>query len=219
MNQIFAVTLKLFRPRRFAALALAAFLSLLLGASTARAGCGVPYKAGAAATPLGTVANPRADDHQGDDDSRGPASIVGLWHLIYTATSSTAGPLPVPVIPPGPPSSFQFLESLKTWHGDGTEFENAFLAPAGGNICFGVWKDVGDGSVKLHHIGLMFDCATGNVSFIFTVDEKDAVARDNKTYKGNFTFKLWPPFYDQVGVGTPMQEITGTTAGTRISVD
>lgn len=219
MNQILGIALKIVRVRRFAVLALAASLALLLNASAATAGCGVPYKAGAAAAPSTAVVNPHGDDHQGDDDFHGPASIVGLWHLIYTATSSTAGPLPVPVIPPGPPSSFQFLESLKTWHADGTEFENAFLAPAGGNICFGVWKDLGEGSVKLRHIGLMFDSATGNVSYIFTVDEKDTVARDDKNYKGNFTFKLWPPFYDQVGVGTPLQEITGTTAGTRISVD
>jgi hypothetical protein len=64
----------------------------------------------------------------------------------------------------------------------------------------------------------MFD-SMGHISFIFTVDETDAVGSNDKTYKGNFTFKLWPPFFDQVGVGTPLQEITGTTAGTRIAVD
>ena len=138
--------------------------------------------------------------------------------MIYTATESTSGPLPVPVIPPGPPSSFQLVETFKTWHADGTEFENAFLPPAGGNICFGVWKDSGDGRAKLHHIGLMF-APDGSISNIFTVDETDAVASNDKTYKGNFTMKLWPPFYDQVGVGTPVQVIKGTTAATRITVD
>jgi hypothetical protein len=218
MNEFLAATLKILRARTFAPLALAASLALLLSASAAKAGCGVPYKAGAASAPSPAVTSPHGDDHPGGDDSHGNASIVGLWHLIYTADSSTSGPLPVPVIPPGPPSSFQFLESFKTWHSDGTEFENAFMPPTGGNICFGVWKDLGDRRVKLHHIGLMFD-SMGNISFIFTVDETDAVASNDKTYKGNFTFKLWPPFFDQVGVGTPLQEITGTTAGTRIAVD
>ncbi len=92
-------------------------------------------------------------------------------------------------------------ESFKTWHGDGTEFENAFLPPTGGNICFGVWKDLDHGSVKLHHIGLMFD-SMGRVSNIFTVDEKDTVASNGKTYSGTFDFKLWPPSFDAVGVGT-----------------
>lgn len=192
-------------------------LGLLFTASGAKAGgCAVGYKAGAAAPPIPFV-SPQVNDDQEWDGSHGHA-IVGLWHVIYTATETTSGPLPVPVIPPGPPSSFQFVETLKTWHSDGTEFENAFLPPTGGNFCYGVWKDLGDGHAKLHHIGLMF-APDGSISNIFTIDETDAVASNGKTYKGNFAMKLWPPFYDQVGVGTPVQVIKGTTAATRITVD
>jgi hypothetical protein len=210
-------TSRVLRSIRFSAIAALGAFTLLFVASGAQAGgCAVGYKAGATAPPIPFV-SPQADDHQGDYDAHGHA-IVGLWHVIYTATESTAGPLPVPVIPPGPPSSFQFLESFKTWHADGTEFENAFLPPAAGNICVGVWKDTGENSVKLHHIGLMF-APDGSISNIFTVDETDAVAANDKTYKGNFAMKLWPPFYDQVGVGTPVQVIKGTTAATRITVD
>jgi hypothetical protein len=193
-------------------------LTMLFAASSVKAGgCApLPYKAGAA--PSIPFVSPQGDDHQRSDDFNGPGSIVGLWHVIYTATESTSGPLPVPVIPPGPPTSFQFVETFKTWHSDGTEFENAFLPPTGGNICFGVWKDLGEGHVKLHHIGLMF-APDGSISNIFTVDETDTVAFNGKTYKGNFAIKLWPPFFDLVGVGTPVQEIQGTTAATRITVD
>ena len=205
------------RSGRFAAHVALVALGLLFTTSGAKAGgCAVSYKAGAA--PSIPFVSPHGDDHQRGEDSNGPASIVGLWHLIYTATDSTSGPLPVPVIPPGPPSSFQFVETFKTWHSDGTEFENAFLPPTGGNICLGVWKDLGDGRVKLHHIGLMF-ATDGSISNIFTVDETDTVASNGKTYKGNFALKLWPPFFDLVGVGTPVQEIKGTTAATRITVD
>ena len=205
------------RSGRFAAHVALVALGLLFTTSGAKAGgCAVSYKAGAA--PSIPFVSPHGDDHQRGEDSNGPASIVGLWHLIYTATDSTSGPLPVPVIPPGPPSSFQFVETFKTWHSDGTEFENAFLPPTGGNICLGVWKDLGDGRVKLHHIGLMF-ATDGSISNIFTVDETDTVASNGKTYKGNFALKLWPPFFDLVGVGTPVQEIKGTTAATRITVE
>ena len=146
---------RVLRRVRFSVIAALAAIALLFAASGANAGgCAVGYNAGATAGPIPFV-SPQADDHQDFDESHGHA-IVGLWHVIYTATESTSGPLPVPVIPPGPPSSFQFLESFKTWHADGTEFENAFLPPAAGNICFGVWKDIGEDSVKLHHIGLMF---------------------------------------------------------------
>jgi hypothetical protein len=34
-----------------------------------------------------------------------------------------------------------------------------------------------------------------------------------------FDFKLWPPNFDAVGVGTPLAEVKGSTAGTRITVD
>jgi hypothetical protein len=209
--------LRVLRSSRFTAIVVLAALGLLFAAGGAKAGgCPVGYKAGASAPPIPFV-SPQSADHQDDYDAHGHA-IVGLWHVIYTATETTSGPLPVPVIPPGPPSSFQFLESFKTWHADGTEFENAFLPPAGGNICFGVWKDTGDNSVKLHHIGLMF-APDGSISNIFTVDETDAVASNGKTYKGSFAMKLWPPSFDLVGVGTPVQEIKGTTAATRITVD
>ena len=208
---------QVFRSRRFFTLVALLGLGLLFTTSGAKAGgCAVGYKAGATAPSIPFV-SPQGNGHQEDEDFNGHA-IVGLWHVIYTATESTSGRLPVPVIPPGPPSSFQFLESFKTWHADRTEFENAFLPPAAGNICFGVWKDTGEGRVKLHHIGLMF-APDGSISNIFTVDETDAVASNDKSYKGNFDFKLWPPSFDLVGVGTPVQEIKGTTAATRITVD
>src|SRR5580700_6808124 len=158
------------------------------------------------------------------------AFVIGTWPRWQK------GPLPVPVIPPGPPSSFQFVETFKTWHSDGTEFENAFLPPAGGNICFGVWKDLGDGRVKLHHIGLMFN-TDGNppayvgappeyVTNVFTVDETDKVAPNSKTYSGYFDVKLYLPSAcaesaagSYTCTGTPLAEVTGTTFGTRITVD
>jgi len=209
MNKM--IIFRAFRRERFSALVALLGLGLLFTASGAKAtGCGIPYKTGAA--PSIPFLRPQQDaslNHQEGEDSNKHASVVGLWHLIYTATSASG---------PFPPTPFQFLESFKTWHADGTEFENAFLPPSGGNICFGVWKDLGHGSVKLHHIGLMF-APDGSISNIFTQDETDAVASNGKTYKGHFDIKLWPPFFDLVGVGTPVQEIKGTTAATRITVD
>jgi len=198
------------RRERFAALIALVGLGFLFTASSAKADCGLLSKTGAAPSiPFLSSSEQETSNHQDDEKSNKHASIVGLWHLIYTATSASG---------PFPPTPFQFLESFKTWHADGTEFENAFLPPTGGNICFGVWKDLGHGNVKLHHIGLMFD-SQGLVSHLFTVDEHDTVASDGKTYSGTFDFKLWPPSFDAVGVGSPLAEVTGTTAGTRIAVD
>jgi hypothetical protein len=191
---------------RLAAVAALLALGLLFSASGAKAGCGLPYKVGAA--PFVT-SQEQDDSWGGDPDGR---TIVGLWHLNYTGTYDDN-------FPPGhpAPTPFPFLESYKTWHADGTEFENAFLPPAGGNICFGVWRDLGHGTVKLHHIGLMFD-STGAVSNTFTIDETDTVSPSGKTYAGTFDFKLFGPT-DVYGTGTPISEVKGTTSGTRIGVD
>lgn len=217
------------RRAQFAALVALLGLGLLFTAAGVKAaGCSpLPYKAGAA--PSIPFVSPKTDakslDHEEGEEWDRP-TIVGLWHVIYTAKSAP----PPPAFPPTP---FQFAESLKTWHADGTEFENAFLPPA--NLCFGVWKDLGDGRVKLHHIGLMFG-TEGNppalvgtppeyVTNIFTVDETNKVAPDGKTYKGTFEFKLYLPTActDSAGTytctGTPLAEITGTTLGTRFTVD
>lgn len=209
MNQI---TLKIVRSGRFCALVALVGLGLLFTVSRANAsGCAVPYKAGTGAVHASAIpfVSPHADGEWNEQ-----ATIVGLWHVNYTANSDDN-------FPPGgpyPPTPFLFLESFKTWHADGTEFENAFLPPAGGNICYGVWKDLGRGSVKLHHIGLMFN-SDGSLAAIFTNDEKNTVAYDGKTYKGIFDFKLWPPSYDAVDVGKPIAEVKGTIAATRITVD
>jgi hypothetical protein len=192
---------------RLAAVAIAIAAVLLLGASGAKAGCALPTTG--KHSPMAAWPGYRETS-----EWSGPATIVGLWHVIYKGDYDYN-------FPPGgpyPPVPFIFLESFKTWHADGTEFENAFLSPEGGNICFGVWKEETERCVKLHHIGLMFT-SEGKVSSIFTVDETDTVAPDGKSYSGTFDFKLWPPSYDAVGKGTPISEVRGSTAATRITVD
>ena len=200
-----------FRRERLAALVALVGLGLLFTASSAKADCGLLLsKNGAPSIPFLNPSGRATSNHQDEDEkSNKHVSIVGLWHVVYTATTASG---------PFPPTPFQLVESLKTWHADGTEFENAFLPPTGGNICFGVWKDLGHGSVKLHHIGLMFD-SQGHVSNIFTQDETNTVASNGKTYSGTFDFKLWPPSFAAVGVGNPLAEVTGTIAATRITVD
>lgn len=195
------------RSARFCALVALVTLGLLFAARCASAGgCAVPYAVGAPI--LSPLTNPRLANEPNQ-----PATFVGLWHLNYTATYDDNFPPDQPATPP-----FPFLESYKTWHADGTEFENAFLPPTGGNICFGVWKHLDHGTVKLHHVGLMFDAVTGAVANVFTVDEIDSVAPNGKTYKGIFDFKLFDAT-DVFGTGTPIAEVRGTTAATRITVD
>jgi hypothetical protein len=126
--------------------------------------------------------------------------IVGLWHVIYTNSADQS----------------TFNDTFDTWHSDGTEFESAFLAPAGGNICVGVWKESGMRSVTLHHVGWLFSPSTplATATNSFTVDAEITVASDCKSYSGHFTFKVW----NLDGTSTPI-EVTGTIAATRITVN
>jgi hypothetical protein len=179
---------RVFRSGRLLSLIALVALGCLSSAAAPRAGgCGEPYKAGAA--PLMPFLN-----QQSEGESFQPVTIVGLWHVIYTAGGA------------------KFNESFKMWHSDGIEFENAFLPPSGGNICYGVWKDIGRGTVKLHHVGLMFGGTDGALSNTFTVDEINTVGPNGLTYQGTFDFKV----YDLNA--NLLQEVKGTTAATRVVV-
>jgi hypothetical protein len=127
-------------------------------------------------------------------------TIVGLWHVIYTNGADQT----------------TFNDTFDTWHSDGTEFESAYLAPAGGDVCVGVWKATGFRSVKLHHIGWLFNpgTPTATATNYFTLDEEVTIAQDNKSYSGHFTFTVW----NLDGTPTPMV-VTGTMAATRITAD
>jgi hypothetical protein len=137
----------------------------------------------------------QAESDSDQSASAASDSIVGLWHVVYTAGGSL------------------FNETLDQWHSDGTEFENAYLPVAQGNICFGVWKTVGTRMVRLHHVGWTYDpVAGGPANGVFTLDESNTISRDGKTYTGSFTFKTYP----LTGTGV---EVKGTIAATRITVD
>src|ERR1700722_1615022 len=80
MNRTMTKVFQALLGRRFrTAFLLLAVLGVLFAASSAKAGCAVPYKAGAA------PAIPFRSPHP-EGESNEHASIVGLWHVIYTAT-------------------------------------------------------------------------------------------------------------------------------------
>jgi hypothetical protein len=136
-------------------------------------------------------------EHQ--DGGNWQPTIVGLWHVVYTQNDGSP-----------------FNQTFKMWHADGIEFENAILPPAGGDICYGVWKQTGNRSVKLHHIGVIWgpdSSAPGGFSVVatFTVDEENTVSSDGKSYSGKFVFSQFD------ASGNPGPVIKGTTAAKRVT--
>jgi hypothetical protein len=128
-------------------------------------------------------------------NSESPDSIVGLWHTMYTSGNAP------------------FAETFKQWHSDGTEFENVNHDPSIGAVCVGVWRQAGGRTVRLHHLGFLFN-TDGTSSGTFVVEETDTLAAGGKTYAGTFTFKT----YDVNGKFTGT-EFDGTVAAWRITVD
>jgi hypothetical protein len=180
------------------AITLGALALALLFVPSAKASCGGPAGLGSRSP----IKLPMLNLAQENDLSLVPGvndSIVGLWHVIYTANGAL------------------FNESLDMWHSDGTEFENVHLSPASGNICLGVWKQVAPRTVRLHHIGWLFNALdpTANATNTFTIDETNTVAPNGVTYSGKFTFKV----YDLNGNYIPNSEVEGTIAATRITVN
>ena len=172
-------------------LAAVAIFTLASAAPAAYASCGLRagIKGGGVTLPVVADANTQKWDMPYD-------SIVGLWQTAYTQTN-------------GDP----FGQSFKQWHSDGTEFENVDHSAVVGNICFGVWKQLGNRTFRLHHMGWTFD-TSGNPTGTFTIDETDVVASNGMSYTGSFVFKTYKTN------GTPNDgEITGTIVASRITVN
>jgi hypothetical protein len=179
------------------ALVVLAVLTLAFTSPVANASCGEVggLKGSAVRMPmLAGAGSLLSDSEEAKHGGDAKDSIVGLWHVVYTAGDSIFG------------------VSLKQWHSDGTEFENIAHSPTVGNICFGVWKSVGYHSVRLRHTGWLFS-DQGVLTGTFIIDETDTVDHDCMSYKGNFVFKT----YDINGVFTGT-EVSGTIAATRITV-
>lgn len=121
-------------------------------------------------------------------------TIVGLWHVTYTTSDNQP-----------------FQESFDMWHSDGTELESANVNPIVGNVCVGVWKQVGS-EIHLHHVGWGFD-NSGNLIGPFTVDDVLTLGGRGNSYSGSFDFKQ----YDTSG--NLLLEVTGTVSATRIGVN
>lgn len=133
---------------------------------------------------------------QGDGQQDEP-SIVGFWHFKFSigGTVITGG--------------------NQQWHSDGTEIINdGMRPPLTGNICFGVWKKVGDRHYKLNHRGIGWNAEGTALQEVDAIQLDVTLSRDGLSYSGTFTIS---PF-DQYGnsLGAP---VTGKVTATRITVE
>ncbi|HTZ60907.1 MAG TPA: hypothetical protein VMB49_22515 [Acidobacteriaceae bacterium] len=169
-----------------------AITCLMFGATEAKASCGWTGAGSGKAVMMPMLSGA---GQEGANVGSNP-SIVGLWAVVYTAGGQV------------------FNESWDEWHSDGTEFENAYLNPVQGDICFGVWKQIGPSTVKLHHIGWTFTPGNlGTATGTFSLDEVNTVSSNGNTYTGSFHFQA----YDIKG--NKQADVSGTMKAQRITID
>jgi len=138
--------------------------------SLAAGGCATPgYYNKMSLTPLdrsdsASLVEPQA---LGPADDTSPAeSITGLWKVnIYDPTG-------------------QLVDvAFDVWHSDGTEILNDYTNPILGNVCLGVYRQVGPGKFSLTHPSWNFD-QNGNLIGTVIIHETVTVGKGGNTFSG-----------------------------------
>jgi len=140
-----------------------------------------------------------------DDDS---VSIVGMWHVTFTAQGNQNGP------PDGTPID----NALATWHSDGTELMNSARPPQDGDFCMGVWKRTGRFTYKLNHFAWFANdtanapSGIGNPTGPTRILQQITLSQDGRHYSGTFALDA----YDTSG--NHVAHIVGVISATRITI-
>jgi hypothetical protein len=144
----------------------------------------------------------------GDDDEDSP-SIVGMWHVVFTAHSMNGEAIPAP--------GAVIDNSVVVLHSDGTEIMNSSRPAQDGNFCLGVWKKTGRLSYFLNHIPWQGNDPSGGAGGIGNpaggaqILEQITLSPDGNHYSGQFTETAYDP------AGNIEVSFTGTLSATRIT--
>ena len=197
------------RNWRFASILIALVLALA-AIPSAQAQCGLSSKAVRPSSwqPQigGLHLTTAAFEEDREEDS---ASIVGMWHVVFTAHSMNGESIP----DPGAVTD----NSMVVWHADGTEIMNSSRPAQDGNFCLGVWKKTGKFSYFLNHMPWQGNDPTGGPSGIGNpaggaqILEQIRLSPDGNHYSGTFTETAYDPS------GNIEVTFTGTLKATRVT--
>ena len=124
----------------------------------------------------------------------GNSSIVGLWHTYFTAGGQT------------------IQEAFQVWNTGGTEIHNPNVDPRTGNVCLGVWTNIGPNTYKLAHRVWWYD-ANGDFMGTIHLSEVVSLGKNGNTHSGAFALDFYDPS------GNFLFEVAGDVAAERISVE
>lgn len=143
-----------------------------------------------------------------NEDRDNDASIVGMWHVTFTAKTPNGALVDVVID-----------NALVVWHSDHTEIMNSGRPAQDGNFCMGVWEQVGKSRYKLNHFSMGND-ADPNAP-VGTVGPPSAgpahftedviLSRDGNHFSGKFTL-------DAPDTNNVVTSFTGLITATRITI-
>lgn len=149
-----------------------------------------------------------------NDDWREP-SIVGMWHVIFSAQTSNGETIKDSS---GKPTTAVIDNAVAVWHSDGTEIMNSARSAQDGNFCLGVWERTGVRSYYLNHIpwqGNVYDPTAppdtiGAPQDGVQIIQKITLNPDGNSYSGTFTLHAYKS-------GNVYQTFTGVLSAKRIT--
>jgi hypothetical protein len=150
------------------------------------------------ALPALRVAAPGAAQAQGGNDPSGAATwLVGMWLSEFRVGDAL------------------YDQTLQQFHSDGTEniLSNG-LPPVLGNVCLGIWTQLGSRTIKLRHLAWNWD-ADGQFAGLFQMIVTFEVDRSGSSYAGTFVADS----YDLSNNVIPELHVEGTVRAARLRVD
>jgi hypothetical protein len=168
----------------FSALLMLVLAGAMVPSAFAQCGFNRNYKPAAWHPQIGSTHFMHAALFDNDDDDS--PSIVGMWHVTFTAHTVNGNPIPSNAYP-------MIDNAIVVWHQDRTEIMNSARPPQDGNFCLGVWKKTGARSYYLNHIPWLGNDAAnapsgiGNPAGPTQITESVLLSEDGNHYSGNFT--------------------------------
>ncbi|HTC15861.1 MAG TPA: hypothetical protein VK695_08690 [Steroidobacteraceae bacterium] len=142
-------------------------------------------------------------------------AIVGLWEFEFRLEGAQNGL----------PDKALFDWGLATWHRDGTEIQfSGARVPSAGDVCMGVWRQVGRHEFRLHHIALGLTPPNASGTFVgpAIIDATVTVDPDGGSYTGHQTVTIYPGSPDDGSEfneqGTPLVTFSGTITAKRFAI-
>jgi hypothetical protein len=145
-------------------------------------------------------------------------SIVGLWNVSFVSDGVPPNPVPA-----GVTVDFGTVQ----WHDDGTELMiSGGRAPSEGDVCMGVYEQIGPFTYKLKHLALawvsedtppsMGGPGPSPAQFLgpAIIREVVTLSKSRDSYQGTFTTDQYNADQSKLLV-----HISGTITGTRVTVD